>query len=43
MGWRITPADEFRCVMCAKRMLERTDFHPLATEGGAARRQASVA
>ncbi len=23
MGWRITPADEFCCVVCAKRLLSR--------------------
>jgi hypothetical protein len=44
MGWRITPDDEFRCVVCAKRMLARASFHPLSAKSDtAARRQATVA
>jgi hypothetical protein len=28
MGWRITPEDEFRCVICAKRLLAREQAPP---------------
>ena len=28
MGWRITPDDEFRCVICAKRLMAREQAQP---------------
>jgi len=40
MGWRITPEDEFRCVVCAKRATARET--PLDARDGGARRRSMV-
>lgn len=43
MGWRITPDDEFCCVVCAKRLVSRSAFPgPSARDDVAARRRATV-
>lgn len=41
MGWRITPDDEFRCVLCAKRTAAREA--PAGAYSDAARRRSTIA
>lgn len=43
MGWRITPADEFYCVVCAKRLLSRSSVQrSTAHDDVRARRRATA-
>jgi len=44
MGWRITPADEFYCVVCAKRLLSRASFQGPSTarDDGRTRRRVTA-